>query len=317
VGHELVIQGIIEQYVGEVEPEVKKGLVNVFSVIPFQNPFWRGDLEEIKYLLERIGLEVNILFGYQSKGVEEWKNIPNAEANIVISPYYGIKTAEFLKRYYGTPYINYPVLPVGAKENSKFLRTVADSLNLDKDVVEKVIAEEEEKYYAYFTSLTDWFSAFQNNLPYELYVTGDSNYTLGYTIFLENEVGYIPKKVYVTDDPSAEQMKQYRQVFEERLPEYADILAFDEDSTKSSEVIEEELKHTGRALVLGSDWERKFTKDSGNLFLYATSPMSQKVVLQKTYVGYRGGLGLVEDIYNTLYDGKEISGNIYAEKLSK
>ncbi|MDP4178837.1 MAG: nitrogenase component 1, partial [Bacillota bacterium] len=48
VGHELVIKSIIEQYIGDVKPNVRKGLVNVFSVVPNQDPFWRGDLKEIK-----------------------------------------------------------------------------------------------------------------------------------------------------------------------------------------------------------------------------------------------------------------------------
>ena len=92
-GHEIVVNGIIEQFVGKTEPKVRKGLVNVFSVVPNQNAFWWGDLEEIKRLLEGIGLEVNILFGYESAGVPEWKDFPNAELNIVLSPWVGLSSA--------------------------------------------------------------------------------------------------------------------------------------------------------------------------------------------------------------------------------
>lgn len=52
-GHETILQAIINQFIGDVQPKVKKGLVNVFSVVPYQNTYWRGDLEEIKSLLEK------------------------------------------------------------------------------------------------------------------------------------------------------------------------------------------------------------------------------------------------------------------------
>ena len=71
-----MVNSIIEQFVGNVTPKVQKGLVNVFSVVPNQDPFWRGDLEEIKRILTGIGLEVQILFGNESAGISEWKNIP-------------------------------------------------------------------------------------------------------------------------------------------------------------------------------------------------------------------------------------------------
>ena len=75
IGHEIVVKAIIEQFVGDVERNVQKGLVNVFADVPAQNLFWRGDFEQIKILLEKIGLKVNILFGLTSEGISEWKNI--------------------------------------------------------------------------------------------------------------------------------------------------------------------------------------------------------------------------------------------------
>ena len=92
-GHEAVVTAIIEQYIGNVEPKLRKGTMNVFSVVPGQDPYWRGDLEAIKSLLEKIGLKVNILFGSGSEGMEEWKDIPNAEFNLLLSPWVGLSSA--------------------------------------------------------------------------------------------------------------------------------------------------------------------------------------------------------------------------------
>ncbi|NBL55003.1 hydrogenase, partial [Escherichia coli] len=107
VSHSEVVNAIIDQYVDKFKNSngVKKGLVNVFTTVPYQDPYWNGNLEEIKRVLEGIGLEVNILFGNESNGIEEWKTIPNAEFNIVASSWVGLNIAEHLKNKYKTPYV--------------------------------------------------------------------------------------------------------------------------------------------------------------------------------------------------------------------
>ena len=126
VGHELVMKAIIDQFVGEYNGEKEKGLINVFTEVPYYNTFWNGDLTEIKRVLEGAGFKVNILFGYESKGVREWKDIPKAQFNLVLSPWVGLKTAKHLEKKYNQPYLHTPSIPIGAKETSNFLRKVAE-----------------------------------------------------------------------------------------------------------------------------------------------------------------------------------------------
>ena len=80
-------------------------------------------------------------------------------------------------------------------------------------------------------------------------------------------------------------------------------------------IVEPELKKTGRAVVFGSDWEKGYTKANGNIFLYSSAPINQQLILSKSYVGYNGGLRLMEDIYNTMFEGKTITGQTFQEKL--
>ncbi len=315
-GHEAVVKAIINQFVGNVKPQVEEGLVNVFADVPAQNPFWRGDFEQLKKLIEKLGLKVNILFGTSSKGISEWKNIPNAEFNILVSPWVGLDIVESLKRKYGTPYLHYPILPVGAVQSSHFLRTIADFAGIPNELVEEVIKKEEERYYEFFVDTADFFSTLQNNLPYEVYASGDSLTIFGVTKYLENEVGYIPNAVFVTDNPNQKNENNLKELFKKEFPEYADKLFFEIDSEKIAENVIPELQKTNRALVLGSDWEKLYTKQSGNLFQYISAPIHQQLIISKSYVGYEGGLRLLEDIYNTLFEGKTITNQTYQAKLA-
>lgn len=316
VGHEIVVKAIIDQFVGDVEPNVEKGLVNVFADVPSQNPFWRGDFEQLKILLEKIGLKVNILFGITSNGAAEWKTIPNAEFNILVSPWVGLDVVEHLKQKYGTPYLHFPILPIGAVETSRFLREVGKAAGLESEFIENVIKREEKIYYEYFVDTADFFSTLQNNLPYELYVTGDSLSSFGVTKYLEEEVGFIPNGVFVTDNPNPKNEGKLREIFAKEFPEYDEKIFFEIDSEIIRRKIEPELQNTNRALVLGSDWEKYYTKETGNLFQYFSSPINQQLIISKSYVGYKGGLNLLEDIYNTLFEGKTITNQTYQTKLA-
>lgn len=51
------------------------------------------------------------------------------------------------------PYIKHP-LPIGT-DTSSFLRKVAEALELDKERVEKVIAEEEEEFWKYLIQFSE------------------------------------------------------------------------------------------------------------------------------------------------------------------
>ena len=156
----------------------------------------------------------------------------------------------------------------------------------------------------------------QNNLPYELYASGDSLTIFGVTKYLENEVGYIPNAVFVTDNPNQKNENNLKELFKKEFPEYADKLFFEIDSEKIAENVIPELQKTNRALVLGSDWEKLYTKQSGNLFQYISAPIHQQLIISKSYVGYEGGLRLLEDIYNTLFEGKTITNQTYQAKLA-
>ena len=297
VGHELVIQEIIRQFVGNVTPNVRKGTVNLFSVVPYQNPFWRFELEELKRILNGIGFRVNVLFGAGSAGVSEWKDIPNAQFNLVLNSWVGLETAQLLKEQYKTPYLHIPYLPVGAKAASGFLRTVTEFAGADKGKTEAFIAAEEKRFYNYFVDLADFISELHNNIPYELYTVADSTYALGVSDYLVNELGFEPKGVYVTDDPNFDSVKIIEETFRRFGPEFEGKLTLTPDGGQIQQHIIETLAGSKKALIMGSAWEDDLAKETRNLSVHLSLPLSNDVIITRGFAGYNGGLRLTEEIY--------------------
>lgn len=299
VSHEVVVNAIVDQYVNKFNSDrtIIKGLVNVFAGIPYQDPYWNGNLEEIKRILEGIGLKVNILFGHGSKGVEEWKTIPNAEFNILTSTWSGLGIVEHLKKKFGTPYLHFPYLPVGGNETSKLLRQVGFFGKLDKDVVESFIKNEEEKFYAHIERMADFILEFRYGLPRKFYTILDASYAIGFSKFLLNELGIIPAKQFVIDDTPEE----FRESIEEQFKNISDYRSAQVTFSVDGGTIQEEIRsddHKNRALILGSGWERDLAKDIGADLLILSVPVSYRLILNCGYAGYNGGLRAVEDIYD-------------------
>ena len=310
-GHELILKSIINQFVGQVRPNVKKGLVNVFSVVPNQDPFWRGDLEEIKRILTGIGLEVQILFGNESAGSSEWKNIPNAEFNLLLSPWVGKETVELLKEKYGTPYLHYPILPVGGKATSTFLREVARFAKLNPEKVEEFIRKEEKRFYYYFVGLADFGTDLRGKLPSELYAVGDAEYTLGVVDFLVNELGLTHKKTFINDDAQGETLrKSIIAQAEKFVPAIKGNLFLESDGGKISRQLYESIGNSKKAVIFGSTWEEIVAERSGNYSVLFSMPLSNDLILSRTFIGYNGGLHIIEELYSGMFKAKKIKKEV-------
>lgn len=304
ISHSRVVNAIIDQYVDKYKNNdgVEKGLVNLFATIPYQDPYWNGNLEELKRILEGIGLKVNVLFGNESNGVEEWKTIPNAEFNILVNSWAGLDIVKHLEKKYKTPYIQFPYLPIGGVETTKFLRKVADFANLDKEKVEGFIKKEEEKYYSHIEKTADFMLEFRYGLPRKVYSIGDAAYTLGFTKFLLNELGIIPGKQFIVDNTPEKYQEQILKEFD-NISEYKkrDVeVEFNPDAGLASLKIQEDFKENTdkRTLILGSGWDKELASKINADLLIISVPVSYRLILNCGYAGYSGGLRAIEDIYD-------------------
>lgn len=293
-GHEQIIDAIIDQYLEKSE-EKEKGLVNLWADVPYQDAFWHGNLRELEKLLQEIGLKPNIIFGY-NHGIENINKIPKAEFNLLVSPWVSLGNVKKLEKKFGTPYLHYPTLPIGAFETSKFLREVGKFAGLEEEKVEAVIQEHEKYYYYLIERYADLF--LENRVINKQFtVVADAQYALGITKFLTNDLGLIPAKQFIVDDTP----KQYRETIAEEFKHLNYGLqaeaVFETDGYKIQEQIREHDYH-GYPLILGSYYEKEITEELKGNYLNVSWPLQDRVVMNDFYAGYDGGIRLIEDIYS-------------------
>ncbi|GBG57121.1 nitrogenase protein alpha chain [Sporomusaceae bacterium FL31] len=295
-GHELVLDAIIDQYLQPAKSK-QTGLVNIWSVVPFHDPFWVGTYKAIERLIAELGLTPNIIFG-PGNGIDALNKVPQAEFNLLISPWVGLKNVQHLQEKFGTPYLHYPVLPIGPTETAKFLRTVGEYAGLEEKRIEKIIAKHEANYYYFIERSADVLLE-TRLLPRRFITIADSFYSLGIAKFLINDIGLLPETQYITDGVTEEQQAGIKAEFSSFVDGITANVVFTSDGGAVHEAIRE-TKFRSRPLILGSSWERVLSDQVNGYQLSVTMPASDRLVLDRTYVGYEGALRLVEDIYSII-----------------
>ena len=303
-GYDLVLQALVKDYLEKGLAKVK-GRLNLWGIVPYMDPFWRGNLEGARKLLELAGLEVNTFFT-PADTLDSIRLAGSAELNIVLSDIYGQGAASLFEERHGTPFITV-ALPVGVSGSVAFLNAVKAALSLDGELVQRVIAREKRHYYQILEPLTDCY----NDLDLQRYavVVGDANYAVAVTRFLADDLGWLPVLTVITD-----------QVREEDQPGLAGRVAQLASGFKTAVVFEtdtsEVLSHLNRvwpgpggqkyhnafspAFVVGSSLDRELAQSIGAAHLSVSFPVANRAVLDRGYTGFRGGLRLAEDLISAI-----------------
>lgn len=294
-GHEAFLDAFIQQRLVPAAAKIP-GLVNVFASVPYLDPFWSGNLEGIRDLLAGIGLEANILFGPGSGGIHAWDRIPAASFNLVVSPWVGLRAARLLQEKIGTPYLHYPVLPMGGAESSRFLRAVAGFAGVASEAAEAHITREESRFYYYLERAADFLLEFRYDLPGRFVTIGDSLYGLGISRFLVNDLGLLPGEQFLTDEPPEEYRESLSRYFGSLSPSVDARVHFMADGGGIHQHLRES-HHRQPPLIIGSSWDKDIAADLKGFQLSVSLPVTDRLVLDRSYVGYGGGLRLAEDLY--------------------
>lgn len=291
LGYETVWTTMINQVIEEDVPKDDK-LVNIFGIIPYHDPFWSGVLEEIDRILSALGLKVNTFFT-KHQGIETIRKCSGAALNIIINPWLFKGPAKKMEQKFGIPSIRVPGLFVGATDTTKFVRQVAETMHLDQEIVDKVIAAEEEYVYDYLAQsvgVVSWK---------RFAVVADANNAVGITRYLANDFSFTPVLVIVSE-PLFRQEDKDRIVAQIEDLEYAKPpkVIFASDQYEINQALREEEEEI--TLLIGSSNEREVALEKDIQFILAAFPMNERLVFNRTYAGYRGSLTFTEDLYDNL-----------------
>ena len=114
-----------------------------------------------------------------------------------------------------------------------------------------------------------------------------------------NQLGLIPAKQIITDNTP----EKYREAIREEYKHLADDVAaeveFIEDGYLVTQTIKQGEYGHKPPIIFGTTWERDITKELNGHIVEVSYPVSYDVVINKTYIGYRGALTLLEKIFTT------------------
>ncbi|MDR1210013.1 MAG: hydrogenase [Clostridiales bacterium] len=306
--HSLVVNAIIEQYTALFEDEnpmrSEPNTVNLLASVPYQDPFWKGNLREYKRLLAGVGLRANTLFGPDSGGTAEWRSIPRSGFNILVSPWHGKPIADALEARYGQPCLWYPHIPVGANETEEFLNQVVDfalesGAEIDERGARAFIARERAAYYEEIDNLATFLLEFRYGLPNHANIFHDAGYVQALARFLLHEVGIVPKEQFITDGTPKKYHDKIRAEVSAHSGRRVVPIYFEPDAGKAQDILRG-ITHPGRGLIIGSGWDRELARERGADFLSAAAPTPYRLVMTTNYAGFSGGLRVIEDIYHNV-----------------
>jgi nitrogenase molybdenum-iron protein beta chain len=294
-GHDWVLKALFDQYLPAADkaPAKQKGLINLFVSPPMQDAFWLGNLRELERLAAKLGLTVTTIFGHD-RGLAAVNRLPAAELTVLVNPWAGLDSAQFLADRYHTPLLHYPVFPIGAFETSTFLRALGDAAGVAKATVEKVIAAEEAEYYYYIERFANTFLELRI-MPKRFVTIADSQYALAVTKFLVNDLGMFPTTQYITDNPP----ERFRAVIDAEFANLNYGIKAAVEYGNDCAAIHDKIAQTdfgGYPLIFGSTWEREFAAALKGHFLNISYPLVDRMVINSHVAGYSGGLKLLEDM---------------------
>ena len=305
-GYDLVLQSLFKNFVAKAAVKQPK-TVNLWGVAPFIDVFWRGNLYGIRQLLAKLGLTVNSFFTVDDSaaGIRE---AGSASLNIVVSEVFGLGAARLAEEIHGIPYVSVP-LPVGPSATDDFLRQIGAALDLDSDLLENLINYENKRYYSLLETLADCFN--DADLQRYAVIIGDTNYAVGLTRFLADDLGWLPEVVGITDILDDEQKTGIAGRLNQLASGLAPAVIFHTDGSAIAAAVRDHWHKYGLqagkyanplspAFVIGSSLDRELAKELGAGHLSVSFPVANRAAINRGYTGYSGALTLIEDLIGVI-----------------
>lgn len=291
-GYEGILNAILTQFpFNTTDSGKEKGLVNLFGILPKQDIFWQGNLKELQRILGNIGIKANTLFGF-AQDIGSWKEIPRAELNIAVSKW-GLEAVKKAEERFGTPYLYYPEIGLSEAAVGDFLRSVANQLELDTEKTEHYLAEEKAHFTHALEQIVEAY--YDYDFQKTAAIVGDESTVNRYAAFLTQYLGFEVEAAIITDASGEDK----RETGDIPAGKYANQVYFTKDSSEVDEIIE----NSNAEIIFGSGLENRIAKKRGIPNYIVSYPAYNKVIIDRTDIGYAGAVSLLEELGSLLING--------------
>ncbi len=286
-GYEHVLADILKSIDGVKKSDLEKDgrLVNIFGIVPQKDPYWQGNLEEIRRVFAGVGLKVNLFFGAYG-GVEDLLNAKNAAVSVVFSRW-GELPAKVLKDKFDIPVIIESSLPTSVDDERELFERISEIISIDAEVVDEFLNDEEKYLRHYLNRIREDISTY--DLGKRAVIVGDEEQVLRYGKLFKDLFGSRIVSAVLTDTPKKDEEHETNN--NELLGSIAENIYITSDKKDIADII----KRSHAEIVIGSSLEREIAHNNEALLLEFSYPIYQKVFLNQTTAGIKGQVELVQN----------------------
>ncbi len=245
----------------------------------------RDDVKEIRGLLERLGIAVNVV-APMGAGPDEIARIADADVNVVLYPETGESAARWLEKTYGQKRTT--VVPIGVGATRDFIREVAALTGVDP---EPVLADEP-------TNMPWWSRSVDSTYltGKRVFVFGDASHAIAMARVAQEEMGF-----------EVVGLGCYNREFARDLRAAAKLYGVEPLITDDYLEVEETIAALHPELVLGTQMERHIAKRLGTPCAVISAPVHVQDFPARyaPVMGFEGANVLFDTLVHPLVMGLE------------
>jgi len=252
------------------------------------NPSWMGDLNWVKGILEKMGIQVTASITNHT-ALSDFKRVAASEASLVLSHDCGQKAADYLTSEFGIEQLCRDIpLPVGLTNTHRWLEQLGQRFD-STDVVRTMVTEG-EKMVVEVCRRKGLEQFFMHRAPAA--IVADATVGIPLVHFISEDLEMLPELICLRSSQDAAKNILEKELKELNLSPRVIYGADVYQSKHALEQIEPEC-------VFGSNIEKHAAEDLNIPFVFLlVSPTSRFRLIDREYFGYRGILNLIEFIQN-------------------
>lgn len=260
-----------------------KKTVNILG-LSIWNRYYEGDRAELERLLRLCGVEVNC-FLCAGCSLEDIRNLPRADLNLVVNPQMGSRCAEALYQMYGTEAWVCPSLPIGFSAAEEMCLGLCRKLGTDAS---GMMEDSGRARALVWYKINEVYQMCGLPKGVTFAVAGSCCEVYGYSRFFMEYLGMIPDCMAVTSAGESALQEQLYCLAREYHGEHA---------------LEKDILDTRAELVFADANTIAALKAAGRVFCgieISLPGMGYTDIIPKTHLGIQGAMFLTEQVLNGL-----------------